>query len=122
MSYGARRWMIPDGFWNSRSNGRFPSHESVCVLNAARTPARIDLVLFFEDRDKQDGFHVDVPAERCLHIRLDRLLDDRGRPVPTDIPYAIVLESDIPVVVQYSRMDTSQSEMGLMTTLGFPVD
>ena len=65
---------------------------------------------------------MDVPAERCLHIRLDRLLDDRGRPVPTDIPYAIVLESDIPVVVQYSRMDTSQSEMGLMTTLGFPVD
>ena len=24
---------IPDGYWHSRSNGVFQSHEAICVLN-----------------------------------------------------------------------------------------
>ena len=40
-----------------------------------------------------------------------------GDSIPYDIPYAILVESDVAVVVQHSRMDVSQSEMTLMTTM-----
>jgi hypothetical protein len=42
--------------------------------------------------------------------------------IPRDTPYAILVESSEPIVVQYSRLDTSAVEMALMTTIAYPVD
>ena len=42
-------------------------------------------------------------------------------PIPQDVPYAVMVESDQPVVVQYSRLDTTQAEMSLMTTMAHPM-
>ena len=33
------------------------------------------------------------------------------------VPYAIALSSSVPVYAQYSRLDTTQSNMSLMTTI-----
>jgi len=38
-----------------------------------------------------------------------------------DVPYAMMVESDTEIVVQYSRMDTSQAEMALMSTIAYPL-
>lgn len=37
------KWYIPDCFWHSKSNGVFPSHEAVCVLNTNESPVDVEL-------------------------------------------------------------------------------
>ena len=76
------RWFIPDCYWHSQSSGVFPSHEAVCILNTTSVAAVVSLTLYFEDREKLDGFSVEVPAERTLHIRLDRLVNKDGAAIP----------------------------------------
>ena len=51
-----------------------------------------------------------------------RVVPDKGELIPRDTPYAILVESSEPIVVQYSRLDTSAVEMALMTTIAYPVD
>lgn len=118
---GAKIWLIPDGYYPSDSSGKFPSHEAVCLLNPGRQDAQVEIVLYFEDRPKQEGFKVVCPAERTHHVRLDRLKNIGGEAIPRGVAYAMMLESDQPLIVQYSRMDTSQAEMALMTTMAYPV-
>ena len=120
MKYGKKTWLIPDAFYNSHSNGQ-TSHESVCVLNTSDKDAVISMTLYFEDRDKMAGFDAMCLAGRTHHIRMDKLVSKSGETVPMDTPYAILVESSIEVVVQYSRLDTSQAEMALMTTVAYPV-
>ena len=120
MKHGKKIWLIPDAFYNSQSTGQV-SHEAVCVLNTSNEDAVINLTLYFEDRDKMCGFEAHCPAERTHHIRMDKLRSKTGEAVPMDVPYAILAESNVEVVVQYSRLDTSQAEMALMTTVAYPV-
>ena len=56
------------------------------------------------------------------NIRLDKIRDAEGNGIPEAVPYAILIESDTPIVVQYSRLDTSAAEMALMTTIAYSVD
>jgi len=116
--YGSKVWMLGDGYYPADSVG-MKSHESVCALNTTAQPAQLKLTLYFEDCAPMTGFAYTVAAQRCAHIRMDALKNDAGEGVPTDVPYAILLESDTPVAVQYSRMDTRQAEMALMTTMGY---
>lgn len=108
---------IPDAFWHSRSNGVFPSHEAICVLNTAKEEVKIELILYFENRDIMDGFHINVGAQRTQHIRMDKIRNDKNEPVPQDTPYAVEIRCSHPVAIQYSRVDTSQKEMAVATTL-----
>jgi len=122
-AYGKKTWLIPDTYLNSISKNQNISHESVCVLNTSDIDAKIKLTLFFEDRDKRDDFESFCGAGKTHHIRLDKIRSVKtGEPIPRDVPYAILVESNIEIVVQYSRLDTSAAEMALMTTMGYPVD
>ncbi|MBE6952905.1 MAG: hypothetical protein E7452_05050 [Ruminococcaceae bacterium] len=122
MTYGKTTWLIGDGYWDSHSNGLFNSHESVCVLNTSDKDATITMTLYFEDRDEMGGFVAKCGAKRTHHIRMDKLISQEGKAVPQDVPYAILVESDVPVVVQYSRLMSSQPELGLMSTIAYPVE
>ena len=121
-AYGKKTWLIPDTYLNSVSKNQSPSHESVCVLNTSEVDAKIKLTLFFEDREKRDDFESFCWAGKTHHIRLDKIRSKSGEPIPKDAPYAILLESNVEVVVQYSRLDTSAAEMALMTTIAYPVE
>jgi len=118
---GSKIWFVPDGYWPQESKGNYPSHEAICVLNASPYDANIEITLYFEDRDKMPGFRAHCPSDRTKHIRMDRLSDEKGNPVPCGVPYAMMIESNTEIIVQYSRMDTSQAEMALMTTIAYPV-
>jgi len=119
--YGSKVWFIPDGYYPSSSSGIQKSHDAVCVLNPNREDANISITLYFEDREKQQGFKAVCKAERTNHIRMDKIRDDKGNGVPVDVPYAMMVESDVEIIVQYSRMDTTQAEMALMTTIAYPL-
>ncbi|NLO81466.1 MAG: hypothetical protein GX094_00140 [Clostridiales bacterium] len=116
-------WYIPDCYYPSTSSpGHYVSHEAVCVLNPGKEDAHIKLTLYFEDREPMRDFCAVCKAERTNHIRLDQIKDADGNGVPQDVPYAIMVESDQPIIVQYSRLDTTQAEMSLMTTIAYPIE
>jgi len=120
---GARVWLIPDGYLASPiGDGKpYQSHEAICVLNTGRRAAHIRLDLYFEDREPVRDIVVTVGAERTFHIRLDKAEHLGGVQLPRNTPYAIRVRSDVPVVVQHTRLDTTQPNLALMTTLAYPM-
>ena len=119
---GKTTWLIPDMYWPEiTSEGHYVSHESVCVLNTSTRECTVEFVLYFEDNAPLSGFSAVCRAERTLHIRMDKLLDKNGSYIRRGVPYAAVVKATVPVVIQYTRVDTTQSENALMTTMAYPV-
>ena len=117
---GKKRWAIAEGWIPEDSTGPAPeltSHETACILNASDRDARVEITVFFADRDPIGPYEVTVPARRTKHVRFNDL--DAPEPVPKGTDYASVLESDVPVVVQHTRLDSRQSENALLTTMAF---
>ncbi|WP_367162038.1 sensory rhodopsin transducer [Methylibium sp.] len=63
---------------------------------------------------------VQQAGQRTVHLRFDGLKD--VEPVPRGRPCASVIESDVPVVVQHTRLDSRQAEFALLSTLAIAGD
>jgi len=118
---GEKLWIIPDGYIPELSSGALTSHESICVLNTASEDAQLEITIFFEDRDPIEGILEVVPGRRTRHIRTSGLANQEGVSIPVAVPYAIEVKSNIPVIVQYSRLDATQAENALMSVMAFPI-
>jgi hypothetical protein len=117
---GRRRWAIAEGYipgWSTGPKPQLESHETVCLLNAADREARVEITIFYSDRDPVGPYRVTVPARRTLHLRFNNLTDPE--PIPVDTDFASVIESDQPIVVQHTRLDSRQSENALLTTIAY---
>jgi hypothetical protein len=118
---GRTTWVIAEGWIPPYSHGPEPatlSHETACLLNTGDTDAQVEITVFYKDREPVGPYRVTVPARRTLHQRFNDLTDPEPIPVATD--YASVIESDVPIVVQHSRLDSRQSENALLSTIAFP--
>lgn len=118
---GKKTWVIPEGYIPAESTGPEPkmtSHETACILNTGSETAHVEIMIYFEDRDPAGPYKVTVPPERTDHLRFNDLEDPE--PVPLDTDYASVITSDVPIVVQHTRLDSRQSENALLTTIAFP--
>lgn len=118
---GSTHWAIPEGHIPSQSTSEDPalvSHESACVLNAGSREANLSITLYFTDRDPVGPYIVTVPPRRTLHLRFNDLEDPE--PVPRDTDYASIIESDVPVVVQHTRLDSRQPALALLSTMAYP--
>lgn len=117
---GARRWFIADAYLASTGIGeRWESHESVCLLNVGKTDAAVRVTLYFEDRPPVDSIRLTVAAQRNVHLGTNKPERWGGFSIPRDVPYAIAVESDVPLICQYSRMDVTQPNMTLMTAIPY---
>jgi hypothetical protein len=117
---GRRRWAIAEGYIPGWSNGPEPelsSHETACILNAGAQPAQVEILIYYEDREPVGPYRVTVPARRTLHLRYNDL--DDPEPIPVATPFASVISSDVPIVVQHTRLDSRQAENALMTTMAW---
>jgi hypothetical protein len=117
---GRRRWAIAEGYLPSWSNGpepQFTSHETACLLNASNEEAHVTITVYFTDREPAGPYRVTVPPRRTKHVRFNALTDPK--PIPTDTDYASVIESDIPLVVQHTRLDSRQAENALLSTIAY---
>jgi hypothetical protein len=119
---GKKIWAIADGYIPSKSNGPAPqmtSHETACILNVSDQPANIEITIYFSDKPPIGPYRITVAAERTKHIRFNDLKDPE--PLPLDTEYASLLISDIPVIVQHTRLDSRQAENALLSTIAYPV-
>lgn len=120
---GATRWAIAEGYIPSESRGPEPamtSHETACLLNTSDRDADVGITIYFADREPVGPYRVRVPARRTVHLRFNDLRDPA--PIPRDTDYASVIESDVPIVVQHTRLDSRQSENALITTVAYPAE
>ena len=120
---GRRVWVIAEGYIPSESTGDGDdrvSHETACLLNTSSTDAHVEITIYFTDRGQAGPFTVLVPAERTVHQRFNDLVDPEA--IPRDTDFASVIRSDVPIVVQHTRLDTRQSALGLLSTIGWPSD
>ena len=114
-------WVIPEGYIPSGSTGphpEFTSHETACILNTSGQDAHLKIWIYFTDRDPVGPYEEVVPARRTKHLRFNELSDPAE--VPRDTDYASVIVSDVPVVVQHTRLDSRQAENALLSTRAFP--
>jgi hypothetical protein len=120
---GKTRWAISEGYIPASSTGttrQMTSHEAVCMLNAGERDAHVEITVFFSDREPAGPYRVTVPARRTLHQRFNDLSDPE--PIPHDRDYASVIQSDEPIVVQHTRLDSRQAELAVLTTIAYAAD
>jgi hypothetical protein len=117
---GRKRWAIAEGYIPSQSaflDRELISHETACILNAGDCEAHVRITLFFADHEPVGPYEVTVGARRTLHLRFNDLQDPA--PIPRDTDYASVFESDVPIVLQHTRMDTRHAEVSLLSTIAY---
>ena len=120
---GRRVWAIAEGYIPRESHGPEPemtSHETMCVLNASDQPAHIEVTVFYADRDPVGPYRLTIPPRRTRHVRFNDLSDPE--PIPRGTDFASLIESDTPIVVQHTRLDSRQAQNALMTTMAFAAE
>jgi hypothetical protein len=118
---GRTTWVIAEGWIPDTSHGPQPamlSHETACMLNTGDRDAHVEITVFYADREPAGPYRVTVPARRTLHQRFNDLTDPE--PIPKATDYASVITSDVPIVVQHTRLDSRQAENALLSTIAFP--
>src|SRR4051812_31050239 len=119
---GATTWAIAEGYIPSKSHGPEPqmtSHETACILNTSDREAHVEIIIYYADRDPAGPYRVTVAPRRTRHLRFNDLNDPA--PIPRDTDYASVLRSDVPIVVQHTRLDSRQAENALLSTIAYAV-
>ncbi len=120
---GRTRWAIAEGYIPSESSfadRALISHETACILNATNEDARVAITIFFADREPVGPYRLTVPARRTRHLRFNDL--DDPQPIPRDTDYASVIESDVPIVVQHTRLDSRHAEVALLSTVAYAAE
>jgi hypothetical protein len=62
-------------------------------------------------------YRVTVAARRTLHLRFNDL--EQPAAVPRDTDYSSLFESDVPIILQHTRMDSRRSEVSLLSTIAY---
>ena len=120
MTIGKKKWAIAEGYIPSGSMGPLPemeSHETVCILNAGDIEAKVEITLYFSDKDPVGPYLVNIPANRTKHVRFNNLNDPE--PVPKDTDFVSVIASNVPIVVQHTRLDSRQAANALLSTIAY---
>lgn len=117
---GQRVWVIAEGYIPPSSTGtsrQLESHETACMLNAGDKDANVEITIYFADREPAGPYRVVVPARRTLHLRFNDLRTPEA--IPADTDFASLIRSDVPIVVQHTRLDSRQAALALMTTTAY---
>ena len=117
---GKTRWAIAEGYipsWSTGSSRELTSHETACLLNATDQPAHVRITVYYADRDPGGPYEVTVPPRRTLHLRFNEL--EEPEPIPRGTDFSSVIESDVPIVVQHTRLDSRTEDISLMTTSAY---
>ena len=119
-SIGRKRWAIAEGYIPSQSSfsdRSLISHETACILNPGDKEAHVNITIFFTDREPVGPYRVIVAARRTLHLRFNDL--ENPAIVPRDTDFSSVFESDVPIIVQHTRLDSRHAEVALLSTTAY---
>lgn len=119
-SSGAKVWVFADGYLPKKTPGPsgLEAHEALMILNTGTTPAQVQLDFYFDNRDPVKDVPVKVAPERVICLRLDHPEEIGGLVIPPMTQYALRVRSDVKVVVQLGRLDTTQDNLAYYVNVG----
>jgi hypothetical protein len=116
MEYGKKVWIFPDAELPPVGENEIPGHESVIVTNVTNRTAHIQFTLIYVDKEPIH-FMAEVEGMRVRCLRSNNAVDFCGHTATEGEQYAIMLESDVPVVAQYGRAEPRKVQF--YTTPGY---
>lgn len=117
---GKTNWYFPDGEIPPKgSDPEVYGHESVILLNPNENDAHVRFTIYWTDRKPDKSGEITVGAQRVLCLRAEEEAGFAGIPTPAGEQYAIAIESDLPIVAQYGRLDVRQSNMAFYSPPGY---
>lgn len=122
-NWGRKIWGFPGGFIPEKSTGREPemlSKDEISILNTSKKDAEITITIYYADRDPVSGYQISVKPERVRQFRINDLIDPHA--IPLGVQYGAVLQSSVPIIVQWSKQITSDGKLGLMGAMAYPID
>ncbi|MBQ9162670.1 MAG: hypothetical protein IJX74_05280 [Clostridia bacterium] len=102
--YGKKVWIFPDAELPPEGVNSIPGHESVIITNVCDRDAEVTVTLIYTDKEPE-CFTVTVSAKRVRCLRSNNAQDFCGHTAVEGEQYAIMLESNVPVVAQYGRAE-----------------
>lgn len=117
---GAKLWYFPDGYLPEKAGaGPLEAHEALMLLNTNDQDAQVLLDFYFEDKPPVKDISITVGAERVRTLRLDHPGDIGGLSIPPLTQYSIRVRSDVEIVAQFGRLDTSQVNLAYYGCMGY---
>ena len=104
MPYGKKVWIFPDAELPPVGVNLIPGHESVIITNVSDQVANVKFTLLYTDKEPV-SFITQVEAMRVRCLRTNEEKDFGEFTAKFDEQYAIMLESDVPIVAQYGRAE-----------------
>ena len=120
MDGGKRVWYFPDGYLPAKDPASpLEAHEALMLFNVHECEVKVRIDIYYSDRDPVRDIPVTVPAERIIALRMDHKEDLGGHEIPLLTQYALRITASEPIVVQFGRLDTTQSNMAYYLGVGY---
>lgn len=120
---GKLDWAFSGGripFDSTGEEPMFNSHDKIAVLNTSEEEAELEIFIFYENEAPAGTYEVKVKSKRLRKIRINDLIDPAA--VRLERNYGCYIRSNVPVVIQFSRMHTGQKANAIMGSMAFPAD
>ncbi len=112
MNGGKKVWYFPDGYLPEKNPASaMEAHEALMLFNTHEKEVGVKIDIYYSDRAPVKDIPVTVPAERIIALRLDHPADLAGTVIPPVTQYALRIRAESPIVVQFGRLDTTQTNM-----------
>lgn len=105
MTYGSKVWIFPDAELPPEGVNSIPGHESIIITNVSDEDAYIKITLLYTDKEPVSDLEICVKARRVRCLRTNEEKDFGKYTAEFGEQYAIMLESNTPVVAQYGRAE-----------------
>jgi hypothetical protein len=120
MQGGVKTWYFPDGYLPEKVNeGTMEAHEALMLFNTHSELVQVKLDIYYSDKAPNKNIAITVGAERVIALRLDHPADIGGVTIPPLTQYALRIRADHPIVVQFGRLDTTQTNMAYYGCMGY---
>jgi len=122
-TFGSKTWFVADGWlpYQSRTEkSGYEGHEAIMILNCQDKDAEILMDIYFEKQPPIENILMKVPAKRIRCFRMDHPEEIGGVKIDRLTQYALRFRSDIEVIIQYGRMDVTQSNLAYIGMMGMP--
>lgn len=117
---GQKKWAFSAGMIPVKSTGiepDFVSQDKISILNTSDKDAQVKLILYFTDKKAVGEYEIEVAAERIKRFRVNDLIDPHA--IPLGVAYGGYIQSNVPIVVQFTKQNTSQDALALLGTTAY---
>lgn len=120
MELGKKNWVFCDGYLPPHGeNPEFEGHEALMLTNLNESPAKIELVFIFEDREPEKEIFLTLDGMRTTCVRLDHPLGAQKFQLGEAVQYTVWVKSDQPICACFGRLDVRQTNMAYYSVEGY---